>query len=188
VLTTFFNDYKIGTDKIIFRDKIKIKKDETAGELHDKLKQEGAKLVLKTIKAIINKNYPQVNQSRLIRKNTILKTAPKINKENCIIKWDNTYKDIHNMVRGLCPVPCARTTVTSPAGKSFILKIYQTEKIIKKHTLQYGTIVTDNKTYIKIAANKGFVNILSLQMEGKKRMQTDEFLRGVKNFDKYVIG
>lgn len=186
-LTTFFIDHKIDTGKIIYREKVKIKNNETAGELHDKLKKEGAKLVLKTVYAIADDKFPQINQSIFLDKDTKLNPAPKIYKEDCKIPWVNNIDNIHNLIRGLCPSPAAWTEIISPEGKTSILKIFNTEKIKEKHKLEHGALVTDNKTYLKVAADKGFINIKSLQLEGKKRLQAEEFLRGMKDLDKYCL-
>ncbi len=181
-VTTFFIEQNIDTGKIIFQEKVSIKNDETAGELHDKLMNTGAKLVLKTVSAIEKNDYPQICQSTQIEKDAIQKTAPKIFKENCKISWKNDISDIYNFIRGLSPYPAARTELISHSKQGVaihcLLKIFKAEIINEKHSLPVGNIVSDNKTYLNIAVNKGFISLKEVQLEGKKRLKIEEFLRG----------
>lgn len=177
-VTTFFIEQNIDTGKIIFQEKVPIDDVETAGELHDKLMNTGAKLVLKTVSAIEKNDYSQICQSTLIEKDTILKTAPKIFKEDCKISWKNDILCIYNLIRGLNPYPAAWTELISPSNKEILLKIFKAEIINEKHSLPVGNIISDNKTYLNIAVNKGFISLKEVQLEGKKRLKIEEFLRG----------
>ena len=110
-----------------------------------------------------------------------LRPAPKIFKETCRIDWNLPVKRIYDHVRGLSPYPAAWTELHFPEGQvPLAVKVFQTEKIFKAHQLQPGSIQTDGKTYLYVAANDGFVSIKSLQLPGKKRLMIDELLRGFK--------
>jgi len=171
-VTTFFLDDKVDTGNIIFQEEVDINSDETAGDLHDKLMQIGANLVLKTVHAILNNNAPRIQQSDL--KAT---PAPKIFKEHCKIDWNNPMEKIHNLIRGLSPYPAAFTTY-----KGKIIKIYKSEKTNTKVDLLPGSVLVI-KEDLFVACNDSYLKIIELQLEGKKRLKTEEFLRGF-NFQK----
>ena len=179
-LTTFFLDDKIDTGKIIYTEKISIGEDETAGELHDILKTAGASLVIKTVKSIEENNVPAIEQTAFIGENTQLQKAPKILKEHCRIDWNKPVKDIHNFIRGLCPIPAAFTELVSPDGKIYYLKIFSSRKEIKTLEVASGKVYTDGRTYFSISGNDGFIHINELQLQGKKRLGVTEFLKGFK--------
>jgi methionyl-tRNA formyltransferase len=172
--TTFFLQQQIDTGEIIFQDKIAIRDDETAGELHDELMVKGAKLVLKTVKAIGQKNYTLQKQVT----GTNLKTAPKIFTETCKIDFKKPVNEVYNLIRGLSPYPAAFTFFQNK-----ILKIYKTKKIVQPHAYTAGEIITDNKTFFRIAASDGLIELEELQLEGKKRMNATDFLNGLRNKD-----
>ena len=171
-VTTFFLDDKVDTGNIIFQEEVDINSDETAGDLHDKLMQIGANLVLKTVRAILNNDAPRIQQSDL--KAT---PAPKIFKEHCKIDWNNPMEKIHNLIRGLSPYPAAFTTY-----KGKIIKIYKSEKSNTKVDLLPGSVLV-TKEDLFVACNDSYLKIIELQLEGKKRLKTEEFLRGF-NFQK----
>ncbi|MDB5229168.1 MAG: methionyl-tRNA formyltransferase [Bacteroidota bacterium] len=190
--TTFFLQHEIDTGNILFQEKIKIDEKDNAGTLHDKLSKLGAQLVLKTVKAIEEDSVKELSQEEIIQHSTFniqhLKHAPKIFKEDCKIDWSKSAEEIHNLIRGLSPAPAAFTYVD---GK--VMKIFDAEVCsqITDHGSQQNTITvnsdplavnisTDNKTYLKVKCADNFLDILELQMEGKKRMTTAEFLRGYK--------
>lgn len=177
-ITTFFLQQQIDTGKIIFQDRIIIGENETAGEIHDKLMYKGAALVLKTIQAIESGNYPKTDQAQLITPSVEIKHAPKIFKEDCRITWDKSLDEIHNFIRGLSPYPAAFTNFLSPDGKIVPFKIFKEEKELATHNCAVTNIVTDSKTYLRIATKEGFLVIRELQVAGKRRMAVDEFLRG----------
>jgi methionyl-tRNA formyltransferase len=177
-VTTFFLKQEIDTGKIIFQEKTPIGENETAGDIHDKLMIIGAKLVLKTIKSIEEGCYPQIEQAALMPAGVNIKEAPKLFKEDCKINWNKTIDEIHNLIRGLSPYPTAFTELVAPDGNKLSLKIFKTEKEYSEHNHNTYIIYTDSKSYIKIAVNGGYIHITELQLAGKKRMTTSEFLRG----------
>lgn len=177
-VSTFFLQQEIDTGKIIFQDKISIGENDTAGEIHDKLMHTGAQLVLKTVQAIENGNYPQIDQSQLIAENATVRTAPKIFKEDCRIDWSRDLSEIHNKIRGLSPYPAAFTDLISPERKIVPLKIFISTKEEITHQSAITSVLTDSKSYIKIAVESGYICIDELQVAGKKRMAVSEFLRG----------
>jgi methionyl-tRNA formyltransferase len=173
-VTTFFLKHEIDTGSIIFQEKEPIYETDNVGILYERLMTKGASLVLKTVKAIELGNYPSVPQNL----STEIKPAPKIFKETCEINWDQPSKKIVDFIRGLSPYPAAWTTLN---GKVF--KIYKGE-ISTDHrpqsTFDSGPIRTDNKTHLDLRTSDGWVSILELQPEGKKRMAIEEFFRGNK--------
>lgn len=177
-VSTFFLQQEIDTGKIIFREKTPIGENETAGEIHDRLMIIGANLILKTVKAIEENNYPQIDQAELIAKGEQEKHAPKIFKEDCKIDWNKNVRDIHNFIRGLSPYPAAFSTLVSPEGKIYSVKLFKSEIERTEHTYVTGSILTDKKSYLKIAVKNGFILVKELQLAGKKKMATTEFLRG----------
>lgn len=177
-VSTFFLQQEIDTGKIIFREKTPIEENETAGELHDRLMFIGASLVLKTVKAIEDNNYAQIDQSEFIANGEQVKHAPKIFKEDCKIDWTKSVSEIHNFIRGISPYPSAHSTFISTDGKTHSVKIFRTAKEFTSHNLLIGLITSDSKSFLKIAVKDGYINILELQLAGKKKMSTTEFLRG----------
>jgi methionyl-tRNA formyltransferase len=177
-VSTFFLQHEIDTGKIIFQEKTPIGENETAGEVHDRLMHIGATLVLKTIKAIEQGNYPQQEQSTLIPTNANIKDAPKLFKEDCKIDWNLSLEQIHNKVRGLSPYPTAFTEIISPDNKRFLLKVFKTAKENCLHNSPLLYIYTDSQSFIKVAVTGGYIHITELQLAGKKRMSATEFLRG----------
>ena len=179
-VTTFFLKHEVDTGNILFREKVLIDENETAGELHDTLKMIGGDLVLKTVKAIESNNYKEIPQSELTGKGEPLKTAPKIFREDCKISWNQNVEVIHNQVRGLSPYPGAFTEIVSPGGQKYLIKIFKSEKEITSVSILPGKIETDEKTYLKIEGANGFIKITELQLQGKKKLFIEEFLRGFK--------
>lgn len=177
-VSTFFLQHEIDTGKIIFREKTPIGENESAGDVHDRLMHIGAELVLKTVKAIENNNYPQVDQSEYIANGEKEMHAPKIFKEDCRINWKSSLKEIHDHIRGLSPYPAAHTELINEDNKAFSLKVFRSEKEECRHDQPEGKIITDSKTHIKVAVKDGFLIINDLQLAGKKRMSASEFLRG----------
>lgn len=183
-LTTFFIEKEIDTGKIIFADRLPIGPNENAGQLHDRMKEAGGKLLVKTLHAIEGINYPQIPQNELIKPGETLRPAPKIFKEDCKISWNLSIHQIHNLIRGLSPYPTAWSVLkTKNAETELSFKIFESEKEECNHALQVGEIVSDSKKYLKIAVNGGYINITSLQLEGKKRLSAEELMRGFKISD-----
>ncbi len=177
-VSTFFLQQEIDTGKIIFQEKTPINENDTAGEVHDRLMTIGANLVLKTVQAIASNTYPQKDQSQFIKENEEIKNAPKIFKEDCKIDWTKTVVEIHNHIRGLSPYPTAFTNLIDPAGKTHQIKLFSTKIEKSNPSESEKSICTDSKTYLKIALKSGYIVIEELQLAGKKKMFTSEFLRG----------
>lgn len=186
-VTTFFLQHEIDTGKIISREKVSIGENETAGDIHDKLMALGALKVEETVQAIENGTFTDTDQQHFISANEILKHAPKIFKEDCRINWNKTATEIHNQIRGLSPYPTAFTELVSPEGKSFPIKIFKTTKETSLANAGPARLSTDSKTYIKISGTEGYVLIHELQLAGKKRMSTIEFLRGFPLTDGWKV-
>ncbi|WP_443938328.1 methionyl-tRNA formyltransferase [Pedobacter sp. MW01-1-1] len=170
-VTTFFLKHEIDTGDIILSERVAINDDETAGELHDKLMEIGADLIVKTVKAVENGTYTEQPQPE----NATLKHAPKIFKEDCKIDWNKTTQEVYNLIRGLSPYPTAFTFLNDKT-----LKIFNAEVIDEKPSIQPGDFLSDGKTYLKYATADGFLKITDLQYEGKKRMPVEDFLRGMR--------
>lgn len=171
-VSTFFLQHEIDTGKIIFQEKETIHEDDTVGDLYGRLMAKGAGLVLKTVQAIANEDYPQVDQDE----NQELRSAPKIFRETCEINWDQPTVTVYDFVRGLSPYPAAWTTINDKN-----LKIYKASKVGKRPSgKSSGDYVSDGKTYLHFVTADGCLNISELQIEGKKRMGIEEFLRGNK--------
>ena len=179
-ITTFFLKHEIDTGEVIQQVKVPIADTDDVGTVHDKLMLLGGKLVTETVDAIINGTVKSIPQEEMAIVGE-LRPAPKIFKDTCRIDWDNTVVKIYNHIRGLSPYPTAWTELHEPDSEAPLpVKIFQTEKIEKSHTYKPGSILTDGKTYLHVAATDGFINIKSLQLPGKKRLQTEELLRGFK--------
>ena len=177
-VTTFLLDQKIDTGKILFKKEIEIGEIETVGDIHDKLMEIGAILVVETVDAIAEGNIQAVPQSGLIG-DVEIRHAPKIFKEDCKIDWTNDSETIRNLIRGLSPYPTSWTNlVHKETGKETKTKLFFAQKITSTKTAEIGTIETDGKTYINVACENGWLQITDLQIAGKKRMKTEDFLRG----------
>ena len=173
-VTTFFIDDKIDTGAIILNAETAIGNNESAGELHDRLMQLGSETVTQTLALLENGKVTTTIQVD----NAEIKTAYKLNKENCKIDWHQPASEIHNLIRGLSPYPAAWCFI-SDKGEEWNVKIYQSNIIIEAHTLAVGQLVC-NKKELKIAVRDGFIQIESLQFPGKKKMNTAEFLNGIQ--------
>lgn len=171
-VTTFFLKHEIDTGNIIFQEKEVIEKNDTAGTLYERLMHKGAHLVLKTVQAIEKGDYPQMKQN--LSEN--IKLAPKIFKEDCKINWDQPTHEIFNFIRGVSPYPAAWTTVQDQACK--IYKVAHTDKIA--NFLYPGEYKTDNKSFLHFRTADGMLAVEELQLQGKKRMKVEDFLRGNK--------
>ena len=176
-LTTFFLNEEIDKGEVIMREKVAIRLDETAGELHDELMLLGNKVVVETIKAIENGVTNPKSQEELTN-NQQLKPAPKITKEFCNVDWSRDCQTIFNHIRGLSPYPAAHTQLVSENGEQIDLKIFGTEMEVGPTYVENGRVVTDNKRFLKIATNDGFIHLTQVQQAGKKAMPIADFLRG----------
>lgn len=185
-VTTFFLKHEIDTGEIIRQVRVPIADTDDVGTVHDRLMTLGGRVVTETVDEILAGTVKSIPQEELAKADE-LRPAPKIFKDTCRIDWNQPVKRIYDFVRGLSPYPAAWTELVQPDGSVLVLKIFQTEKIIKTHNLKPGTLETDGKTYLRVAATDGFVGIRSLQLPGKKRLNTDELLRGFRlNPESYV--
>lgn len=184
-VTTFLLDHEIDTGKIIFKKETPIGENETVGEVHDRLMEIGAKLVVETVEAIAEGNIQPISQTDLIDENAI-KHAPKIFKEDCKIDWNKDSESIRNLIRGLSPYPTAWSNlINKKTGTEIQAKIFFAKKTGSKKVDLPGTINSDGKTFLRIACGNGWLEITDLQLAGKKRMKTDEFLRGFQQIGEY---
>lgn len=170
-VTTFFLTHEIDTGDIILSDSTPIAPDETAGGLHDKLMVIGANLLVKTVTAIAKGDYTEQPQPQ----SDELKHAPKIFKEFCKVDWNNPSQQVYNLIRGLSPYPTAFTLLNDKT-----LKIFNAAIEDKEPGIAAGGFLTDGKTYLKFATKDGFIKLLDIQYEGKKRMLIEDFLRGMR--------
>lgn len=173
-VTTFKLKAAIDTGNILLQDKLPITDADTAGTIHDKMMVLGANLLVTTLHGIINNSLTEKDQEGIINNDpNLLKHAPKIFTETCTINWNNTAESVFNLIRGLSPFPGALTKLDDK-----IFKIFAAQKEICSHQSPAGSVLTDNKTYLKFACADGYLHITDLQLEGKKRMQVADFLRG----------
>ncbi len=183
-VSTFLLQHEIDTGNIIYQEKIAIKDTDNVEIIHDKLMEIGAELVVKTVRAIENGDYPQIEQGSIVVEE--LKPAPKIFKEDCKIDWEKDIDAIYNHIRGLSPYPAAWSELLHISeGKTVGVKIFDADKETAAHHLPIGTIKTDKKTYLKVAVNNGFITVNTLQQAGKKRMAVSDFLRGFQQIEAY---
>ena len=183
-VTTFFLNETVDTGNIILQNKCEITDDDTAGSLHDKLAGLGASTVLSTLNLIekTNGNVPVYPQEE-----SMFTSAPKITKEFCRINWDNTFDTLHNFIRGLSPFPAAYTTHNGKILKIF--KTCKTEKQQDKKLLPFApgkVFILEGRFFI--SGNDGFLEVLELQLEGKKHLLSSEFLNGYKFRENDMLG
>lgn len=185
-ITTFFLKHEIDTGEIIDQVRVPIADTDNVEVVYERLMRLGGDLVLKTVDAILEDSVKTIPQEELAQVGE-LRPAPKIFKETCRIDWTIGVKRIYDFVRGLSPYPAAWTELYQEGTDPVMLKIFETEKLFCEHSLAPGTIVTDCKTYFKIASSDGYVNVLSLQLAGKKRMEINDFLRGYRHTEKAYV-
>lgn len=191
-VTTFKLQHEIDTGNILLQESFPIGDDETAGEVHDRMKEIGANLLVKTVAGLTDGSLQEIPQQSLAQAPVAgyqepgivtpisnealhLKHAPKIFTETCKIDWNQPIAAIYNLIRGLSPYPAAFTSLNDKG-----LKIYKAKKENHPSPKSPGSIETDNKTYLKFAGADGYIHITELQLVGKKRMTVEEFLRGFK--------
>ncbi len=178
-LTTFFLNEEIDKGAVIMRERIAIRPDETAGELHDKLMLLGHKVVLDTLHKIEAGEVTAQAQDELINQEP-LKSAPKITKEFCRIDWSQDGLTLYNHIRGLSPYPAAHTLLRSDQGEAVEMKVFTSQFEPCQHTTPIGSVVTDNKSFLKVAISDGYMHLTEVQQAGKKRMAIADFLRGTQ--------
>jgi len=176
-VTTFRLKQEIDTGDILLQERIPIGENETAGELHDKMKEAGARLLVQTVKELAEGELQPLPQEVLEDESKAeIKHAPKIFTETAVIDWNRSTAALHNLIRGLSPFPGAFTHLD---GKTF--KIYRSERELNAHVKTPGEKFTDGKTYLKFATVDGFVLAKEVQLEGKKRLSIEDFLRGYRS-------
>ena len=173
----YFLKHEIDTGEVIQQVHVPIADTDNVEVVHDKLMQLGGRLVIETVDAILEGNVKAIPQEEMAVVGE-LRPAPKIFKETCRINWNQPMKRVYDFIRGLSPYPAAWSELLNPEGEAVVVKIFESEKEEKVHALTPGSIITDGKHFLKVAVSDGFVNILSLQLPGKKRLKTDELLRG----------
>ena len=178
-ITTFFLKHEIDTGEVIQQVRVPIADTDNVEVVHDKLMMLGGRLIVETVDAILAGTVKPIPQEEMAVVGE-LRPAPKIFKETCRIDWNQPVKRIYDFIRGLSPYPAAWTELINPSGDSVVVKIFESEKRIETHQLLPGTIVTDGKKSLKVAVTDGFIGILALQLPGKKRLRTEELLRGYK--------
>ena len=182
-ITTFFLKHEIDTGEVIQQVKVPIADTDNVEIVYDKLMMLGGDLVLETVDAILNGTVKSIPQEEMFASESELRPAPKIFKETCRIDWNGGVKKVYDHVRGLSPYPAAWTELCVPEGGRQVLKIYETEKVFVEHALPVGSVDTDQKTYFRVAVKDGYVNLLSIQLAGKKRMSVGDFLRGYRHVE-----
>ncbi len=176
-VTTFFIDKHMDTGNILFKKEVPIDKTDNAGQLHDKLMAEGARLLVKTATAVRAGDYKTIEQSRLMHEKRQLHSAPKITKDDCRISWGNTSENIFNFIRGLSPYPGAWSLMHMKEGKTVLIKIYAASYKKEDHHLKPGEIIIQNSS-IYVATMDGYIRIEKIQSAGKKILPVSEFLKG----------
>jgi methionyl-tRNA formyltransferase len=174
-VTTFKLQHAIDTGNILLQEAIPIGEKETAGELHDRMKSIGAALLLKTVNGLADGSLKEIPQSTAVADPFVIKHAPKIFTETTRIDWKKPADEIFNLIRGLTPYPAAFTHLD---GK--LLKVYKAKKETGKHSSSPGEMETDKKSFLKFASRDGYISIEELQLEGKKKMAVQEFLKGYR--------
>jgi len=175
-VTTFKLKHEIDTGNILLQESIEIGEDETAGEVHDRMKEVGAVLLVKTVKGLADgtlREIPQPSLSSLLPLE--IKHAPKIFSNDCKIDWNKPVSGIYNLIRGLSPYPAAFTYLDDK-----MLKIYKAAKEKANPEIPPGEYQTDKKTFLRFTANDGYISVKEIQLEGKRKMTVGDFLRGYR--------
>jgi methionyl-tRNA formyltransferase len=181
-VTTFFLDERIDTGRIIASRQTDIGEDESTGSLHDRLMTLGAGLVIDTVQMICSGTANLTDQHTLISNPDQLKKAPKIFRENCRIKWENATTGLHNFIRGLSPFPGAFTTYTTLAGDEVDLRILKAAQVVIDKNATPGAFFRQKQQRIIVATGDGWLSIHELQLQGRKKMGAEAFLRGYASF------
>lgn len=184
--TVFFIEKEIDTGNIISYDEEKIWPDDNAGTLHDRLMFHGASHLTGAVRSIAAADFKTMPQKAVVSDRE-LKAAPKIFRETCKINWSQGVVRIHNLARGLSPCPGAWTYLITPKGERLVFKIFETEALRADHNVKPGSIDSDNRTFLRLAAPDGWLKVKNLQLEGKKRMDIPDFLKGIPDINTYRI-
>ena len=183
-VTTFMIDKQIDTGGILLRQECRVGPKDTAGDVHDKLMAIGADLVVQTVQGLIEKDVETRVQRSFVQGSEVLKPAPKLTRELQHIDWDDSTRNIYNLVRGLSPFPGA-FTILEKDGQQTQLKIFFGEMRSDLHAAP-GTVLSDGKTYLAIATRDGALALTDIQLAGKKRMEVGAFLLGFRDPASYA--
>ncbi len=183
-VTTFMIDKNMDTGAILLREESRISDTDTAGDVHDRLMELGAKVVVETVEGIIERNIETRVQKSFIQGDEVLKGAPKLTRELCHIDWHGTNRSIYNLIRGLSPYPAAFTELAKD-GEATVLKIYRASERPDLHAAP-GTVLSDGKTYLAVATADGALSLDEIQLAGKKRMSAQQFLLGFREPESYT--
>lgn len=187
-VTTFLLSHEIDTGQIIFQEKVEIGENDTVGDLHDRMMDIGADLVIKTVDALAENRIEPIDQEKLIDSPEKIKQAPKIFKEDCRIDWSRDTESVRNLIRGLSPYPAAWTELVHPEKQEIITaKIYAVQRDHSSLPAAPGTLHTDGKKFLKIACPDGWLSVTEIQLSGKKRMKIDELLRGFQEMGEWKV-
>ena len=187
-VTTFLLSHEIDTGRIMFQEKIEIAENDTVGDLHDRLMIIGASLVVKTVDALANGNVEAIDQEGLIDHPEKIKHAPKIFKDDCRIDWTKDVESVRNLIRGLSPYPAAWTELEHQGnGEILTAKIFAAIRDNSGLPAAPGTLQSDGKKIIRIACSDGWLSVTDIQLSGKKRMKTDELLRGFHDLSDWRV-
>lgn len=184
-ITTFFLTHEIDTGRVIQRRSIPIADTDNVGIIHDRLMEMGAEMVCETVDNIIADKVVAIAQEELMTDEP-LRPAPKIFKDTCHLDFARKVEELYNQVRGLSPYPAAWCEFVSPEGEAVGVKVFEAARHICEHCNTPGTIRTDGKKVIEIACEDGYLQILSLQLAGKKRLTAEELLRGFRLTNDYI--
>ena len=178
-ITTFKLKHEIDSGNILFQEKVTIESEDCAGDLHDKLMNKGAELILRTVQEIERADKEKRELTFIAQSDHLISHAPKLNRDNCRINWDQPVKKIHDQIRGLSPFPSAYTVFHSEGKADSEWKILKSAAHVFSHSETNGLLLTENNT-LKVFASGGVLEILELQQQGKKRMPAMEFLKGFR--------
>ena len=177
-VTTFFLKHEIDTGDVIYRDVVAIDEKDNAGTLHDKLMLQGGDTVVRTVEAIVRGEASAVAQTAMYENECDLRPAPKIFRDTCRIDWNKNVGQVYDFVRGMSPYPAAWCELVDASGKEVALKVYEVKKEFCVHGKPCGTMVTDSKSFVKVAVDGGYIQLVEVQLAGKKRMPVADLLRG----------
>ena len=184
-VSTFLIDEQIDTGSILLQREVDISPDDTAGELHDKLMVIGAKLVAETASRLYSGTVKPMEQSKFISANE-LKLAPKLFKDSTRICWTDSAQVLHNFIRGLSPYPAAWTQLVGSDDKVTLAKILRAKVAdTNESNAPIGSTKSDGKSYLRVKCGSGHIDILQIQLSGKKALPIDDFLKGFRNIEDY---
>lgn len=184
-VTTFFIDKEIDTGNVLLQKEVPIVNNETAGELHDRLMVVGAKLVLDTVNAIATAQVKAIPQHNLVGSHKMPRPAPKLFKDTTRISWMQPAEKVHNFILGLSPYPAAWCEMADSDGNTIPVKIFRTELCSTQKQAEVGHIFSDGKTYIEVGCGEGTIKVLELQLAGKRKLSTQDFLKGFREIANY---